>query len=156
MPLVVLGVKAGQEEEDDGDEGEKLLGGGKLLAVVYLLPLRFVARTALVGGFPWRAFGNVQHDEHDHVVDYVGEGPCSSHAEEGHAEDEEVYHEDDYDIRQPDALAVEVGMRWVGVAMSYSHVHLGCSGCQQNVRPRNEATKVNLTSEKSDEEITSR
>ena len=52
MELVVLGVGAGQDEEDDGGDGQELAGRGVLDAVVNLLPVGQAAVGALVKGHP--------------------------------------------------------------------------------------------------------
>ena len=60
--------------QNDGDSCKELFGSGKLLAIVYLLPLRLCTCFALIRCFPRCALCHMQHDKHDLEAECVETG----------------------------------------------------------------------------------
>ena len=86
MVWVVLGVETRPEKQDNGNNGEKLVGGRELGAAVDLSPRCEETRPALVTCLKRRHFLHMQNHKHYEIMYETGEGPGHADCEEWQTE----------------------------------------------------------------------
>jgi len=123
MIRLVFGEKAGQKEEDDGDDGEKLLGGGELHALIQLLPLRQISRLSLIHGHPRRSFRHMKEKKISDVMNGIRQRPGPSGAQPRIYEEQKMENNGDNDISGPSSFGIEPGMVWVETSGGFADDH---------------------------------
>jgi len=123
MIRLVLREKARQEEEDDGNDGEKLLSSGELHALIQLFPLRQISRFSLIHRHPRRPFGHMQQEKIANVMNGVGQGPSPGRAQPGIDEEQKMENNGDDDVSGPRSFGIEPGMIGIETARGLADDH---------------------------------